>query len=197
MSSTNDRALVILAQSGDKTAFSELVRRYHERIYNMIYGLVGNMDDADDLTQEAFIRAYRALPRFQNRSQFYTWMYQIAMNCFRDWYKSAQRYREVSTQDTYMEEWKGFTDHFVGSDSSDDQVQRNELQVLLECALARLQPEHRETIVLKDIEGLTYFEIAKILGCAVGTVKSRLFRAREHLKELWEKQYKVAWNGTD
>ena len=194
-SSLSSQALVALAQSGDRAAFSKLVLRYHKRVYNMLYGLVGQADEADDLAQETFVRAYRALERFQNRSQFYTWLYQIAMNCFRDWHKSARRYREVSAHHTHQEEWKGFESFFIDPHSADDHVQSREFQALLKCALAQLQPEYRETIVLRDIEGLTYSEIAEILGCATGTVKSRLSRARSHLKELWETKYKTVWEG--
>lgn len=195
LSELDSYELVAMAQAGDRLAFSKLVGRYHKRVYNTIYGLVGNREDADDLTQDAFIKAYRSLSKFQNRSKFYTWIYRIAINCFRDWYKSAQQYREVSMAQAQTDFGDFWMERFAGSDSSDDRVENREFQEMLEQALSMLLPEFRETIVLRDIDGLTYPEIAEVLGCAVGTVKSRLFRGREQLKELWKTEYKARWEG--
>lgn len=195
LSELDSYELVALAQSGDRSAFSKLVGCYHNRVYNTIYGLVGNREDADDLTQEAFIRAYRSLSKFQNRSKFYTWVYSIAINCFRDWYRSTQHQREVSVTHDHSEYGDFLDTCFASPDSSEDRVQNREFQEMLEHALATLPSEFREAIVLRDLEGLTYPEIAEVLGCAIGTVKSRLFRGREQLKTLWETEYKARWEG--
>jgi len=195
LSELDSYELVAMAQAGDRLAFSELVDRYHKRVYNTIYSLVGNREDADDLTQDAFIKAYHSLSKFQNRSKFYTWIYRIAINCFRDWYKSARQHREVSMAQAQTDFGDFWMERFAGSDSSDDRVKNREFQEMLEQALSMLLPEFRETIVLRDIDGLTYPEIAEVLGCAVGTVKSRLFRGREQLKILWKTEYKARWEG--
>ena len=190
-----DLALVSRARGGDGEAFSTLVRRYHERIYNTVYALVGDADDADDLTQEAFIRAYRSLSGFRGRSQFYTWLYRISVNCCLDWMKSPSRRR--SDLSLERDRWEGREDSRQAPPADTDQsVERRELQGILEAALDSLQEEYRATIVLREIDGLAYEEIAGILGCCVGTVKSRLVRARSRLREVLEKDYHAWFNET-
>ena len=187
-----DARLVARAREGDREAFSELVRRYHERIFNTVYALVGDRDDADDLTQEVFLKAYRSLSGFRGQSRFYTWLYRIGVNRCLDWMKSRNRRRDLSLE---REGWDGFEDPVGGTrpEASDARVQRGELQTILKRALETLAPEYRSAVVLREIDGLAYEEIACVLGCSVGTVKSRLFRARMKLRGVLEEDYEV-WN---
>ncbi len=187
-----DANLVARARDGDRDAFSELVRRYHERIFNTVYALVGDRDDADDLTQEVFLKAYRSLPGFRGQSRFYTWLYRIGVNLCLDWMKSRNRRRDLWLE---QEGWDGREDPVGGRrpEASDARVQRRELQAILKRALETLAPEYRSVVVLREIDGLAYGEIACALGCSVGTVKSRLFRARMKLRGVLEEAYEV-WN---
>ncbi len=190
-SDAGDMELVAQARKGDREAFSELVRRYYERIYGTIYSLVGDRDDAEDLAQEAFLKAYRSLSSFRSQSRFYTWIYRIGVNCCLDWMKSRNRRRDVSLE---REPW-GPDGIFRHPQASDAGVLRKELQAILEQAMEALPVEYRATLVLREIDGLAYDEIAYALGCSVGTVKSRLFRSRAKLREVLEKDYRE-WYGT-
>jgi RNA polymerase sigma-70 factor (ECF subfamily) len=190
-SDAGDMELVAQARKGDREAFSELVRRYYERVYGTIYSLVGDRDDADDLAQEAFLKAYRSLSNFRGQSQFYTWVYRIGVNCCLDWMKSRNRRKDVSLE---REPW-GLDGVFRHPQASDAGVLRKELQAILEQAMETLPVEYRATLVLREIDGLAYDEIAYALGCSVGTVKSRLFRSRAQLREVLEKDYRE-WYGT-
>ncbi len=190
-SDAGDMELVAQAWKGDREAFSELVRRYYERVYGTIYSLVGDRDDADDLAQEAFLKAYRSLSNFRGQSQFYTWVYRIGVNCCLDWMKSRNRRKDVSLE---REPW-GLDGVFRHPQASDAGVLRKELQAILEQAMETLPVEYRATLVLREIDGLAYDEIAYALGCSVGTVKSRLFRSRAQLREALEKDYRE-WYGT-
>ena len=190
-SDAGDMELVAQARKGDREAFSELVRRYYERVYGTIYSLVGDRDDADDLAQEAFLKAYRSLSNFRGQSQFYTWVYRIGVNCCLDWMKSRNRRKDVSLE---REPW-GLDGVFRHPQASDTGVLRKELQAILEQAMETLPVEYRATLVLREIDGLAYDEIAYALGCSVGTVKSRLFRSRAQLREALEKDYRE-WYGT-
>lgn len=188
-----DLDLVFRFRQGDPEAFSELVRRYYERLYNSVYALVGGRDDADDLTQEVFLKAYRSLGKFRGKSQFYTWLYRIGVNCCLDWLKSPNR--RINDLSLERERWEGREDRGrIQFRSTDEGVEQRELQAILESALEALPDDYRVVVVMREFDGLTYEEIAHFMHCNIGTVKSRLFRARTRLREIMKIDYK-AWFG--
>ncbi len=175
----DEKFLVDACRAGESEAFGLLVRRYQDRLYPTILRLTGCADDALDLLQDAFLRAFEKLDRFHGDSSFYTWVYRIAVNLA----LSNRRRRRLAHR---VEAPNGFD-----SESSDDPsksdptlpVERAERDRLIQNALSRLQPEQRAVVVLKDLDGLRYEEIADILGIPIGTVRSRLHRARSELRE--------------
>lgn len=189
-----DYDLILLAKAGNQNAFSLLIRRYHQQLFNMLYALAGDWDDADDLAQETVLKAHRALAGFEGRAQFYTWIYRIGVNCWKDWCKTPRAQKEVRD---VSDEGRSLLERQISSDVSDALVQKVEFQVMLEQALAKLNEEYRAAVVLREIDGLGYDEIADILGCSVGTVKSRLFRGRNQLKKLWDVRYRTHWEGEE
>jgi RNA polymerase sigma-70 factor (ECF subfamily) len=189
-SDAEDLQIVAKVLDGDTGAFSDLVRRHHERVYNTVFGLVGDLDEADDLAQEAFLKAFRSLRRFRGQSLFSTWLYRIAVNCSLDHLKSKHRRSTVSL-DEYQDIQEFPSIWRRNTEDADVGVQRRELQEILEIALDALPEEYRVTFVLREIEGMAYEEIAELLKCSVGTVKSRLFRGRAKLRESLQFQYET------
>jgi RNA polymerase sigma-70 factor (ECF subfamily) len=179
--SQGEGLLVAAARSGDHVAFGRLVDRYKDRIYNLALGYVGDADDADDVAQEIFVKAYGALDSFRGQSQFYTWLYRIGMNACMDWVKSRSRRVDSLSRIRDGEVRAGAGSPLPLTDVA---LERRELRSLLHRALAQLPDEYRSAVVLREIEDLSYEEIAEALSCSIGTVKSRLFRARAQLKEL-------------
>ena len=189
-----DEELVARAQKGDTGAFDRLVTRHRGRIYAMIRQMVKNEADAWDLAQEAFVKAWKALPRFEAKARFSTWLYRIAHNTVYDW---ARRRRPEAGGE--------FNDEVFGEDridpgslttpasdrQPDEALAGDELRAKIEAALDRLSPEHRQAVVLKDVHGLAYKEIAEVMGCSLGTVMSRLFYARQKLQQLLKDEYEA------
>ncbi|MGA1238829.1 MAG: sigma-70 family RNA polymerase sigma factor [Limisphaerales bacterium] len=181
--SPDDPTLVQQAQSGDLQAYDTLVRRYQERIYSTIYQITANHEDANDLAQDTFIKAFQALPSFQGQSSFFTWIYRIAVNRTLN-FKKAKRNRNhfsINDVDARIEqdpEWVAFI--------SDNTPVRNasltELQEFLNKALMKLSDVHRTVVILHDVQGLSHEEIAQIMDCSNGTVRSRLHYARQQLQ---------------
>ncbi len=175
----SDWELVQKCQSGEMSAFQELVSRYHQKVYLVILGLLRNREDALEVAQETFLRAYRKIGGFQGGSSFYTWIYRIGVNLAID----AQRRQKRNPLD--------FRDSMDGVFESQNEVARDpfaeehdrELREGLIKAINDLTPEHKAVIVLRTVEGLSYKEIAAILGCSEGTVMSRLHYARKKLQE--------------
>jgi RNA polymerase sigma-70 factor, ECF subfamily len=174
----SDVELVQKCQSGEMSAFQELVSRYHQKVYMVILGLLRNRDDAMEVAQETFLRAYRKIKSFQGDSSFYTWLYRIAVNIAIDAQRRQKRnpleFRE--TMDGLLEE-----QNEVAKDPFSD-VHDMELRDRLVKAINDLTPEHKAVIVLRTIEGLSYKDIGEILGCSEGTVMSRLHYARKKLQ---------------
>jgi RNA polymerase sigma-70 factor (ECF subfamily) len=161
---------------GDQDAFRELVVRYHPRIFNLIHNLIRDRDEADDLAQEVFIKAFRSLSGFKGQAQVYTWLYRIAVNRCLDWLKNRGRRPEVSLERAGAA--------LQDSSAADAEVGQRELGRALERALGTLPPDYRAALTLREVDGLSYEEIAGVMDCSVGTVKSRLFRARLRLQRM-------------
>ena len=190
----DESELVARAREGDRAAFSQLVWHHQDQIHNMVYALVGDRDDADDLAQEVFVKAYRSLPRVRGGSKFHTWLYRIGVNCALDHVRSRNRRRSLALECDRCRDTDLVDPGVSSPEASDSKVMRKELQAILERALASLPPDHRAAVVLRDIDGLHYEEIAYATNCSIGTVKSRLFRARARLRKLLERDYRE-WYG--
>jgi RNA polymerase sigma-70 factor (ECF subfamily) len=176
----SDEVLITLVHQGEQGAYRILVERYQERIRNLIYSIFREQQVVDDLSQEVFIKAYEALPQFRFQSSFYTWLYRIAVNKSRDELRKRKVRRWFSLQ-TMLDSG----DKELGSKIVVEQHD-NELQELLAAGLKTLPEKYRIAIILKDIDGLSYEEIAEIMECEIGTVKSRLSRARAMLRKVLE-----------
>jgi RNA polymerase sigma-70 factor, ECF subfamily len=176
---SSDWELVQKCQTGEIGAFQELVSRYHQKIYVVIVGLLRNREDALEVAQETFFRAYRKIKSFQGGSSFYTWLYRIAVNMAIDLQRRQKRnpldFRE--TMDGLFEE-----QNEVAKDPFSD-VHDRELREKLVSAINDLTPEHKAVIILRTVEGLSYKDIGEILGCSEGTVMSRLHYARKKLQK--------------
>jgi RNA polymerase sigma-70 factor (ECF subfamily) len=178
-SQDEDRDLVAAVKAGDQKAFELLVKKYMRRAYFVALGLVGNHEDALDISQEAFARCYRALGRFDDRFPFYSWFYTILRNQALSFLRKRKvRRRNFAEMSDEVLEWRTPDEHTPESD-----LEKKEFRQTVWRAMMDLDPEHREIIVLSHFQNLQYEEIASLLGCPVGTVKSRLYRARAALKE--------------
>ena len=175
--------LVKRARKGDLTAYDELVRRYQERIYATVYHMTANHEDANDLAQEAFIKAFQALKSFKGGSSFYTWVYRIAVNKTINFLKQRKNRSQMSLDDL---DFNAEHDPDLVALISDKNPRRDvalaELQEKLNAAMQKLSEPHRLAVTLHDVQGLSHEEIAKIMDCNVGTVRSRLFYARQQLQ---------------
>src|SRR5580658_8048664 len=183
LSKISDLTLVQHAQHEDVGAYDELVRRYQERIYATVYHMTSNHEDANDLTQETFIKAFRALKSFKGDSSFYTWIYRIAVNKTINFLKQRKNRVQLSLNDM---DFNAENDPDLVALVSDKTPRRDlslsELQEKLNAALLKLSEHHRMVVTLHDIQGLSHEEIGKIMDCNVGTVRSRLFYARQQLQ---------------
>ncbi len=175
----SDKKLVERVQKGDKGAFDLLVLKYQHKIVNLIMRYVRDPELALDIAQEAFIKAYRALPRFRGDSAFYTWLYRIAVNTAKN-HLAAQRRRPMDIElDLQDPEQYDLHAKLKETDTPEGVVLSNELQETVERAIAALPEDLRTAIVLRELEGMSYEEIAETMECPVGTVRSRIFRARD------------------
>jgi len=176
---STDKELVKRVQKGEKGAFDLLVLKYEHKIVNLVMRYVRDPDMALDITQEAFIKAYRALPRFRGDSAFYTWLYRIAVNTAKN-YLAAQRRRPMDIElDLQDPEQYGLHAKLKETDTPEGVVLSQELQETLERAIGALPEDLRQAIVLRELDGMSYEEIAQTMDCPVGTVRSRIFRARD------------------
>ena len=181
--------LVAAARAGDEDAFGELVRMFHERVYAVIYRMVSQADDARDLAQQAWVKAWQRLGTYKQESQFFTWIYRIAVNTAMDHLRKQGRRKEVSLDAFPVSDPKPSIDWTPPSEGRPDRrLEQEEIRKAFQSALASLGPEHRTALVLREVEGLSYQEIAGAMKCRMGTVMSRIFYARrliqEHMKEL-------------
>lgn len=179
----SDKLFVARVQSGDVAAFDHLVRKYRERLYAVIYNLTSNREDAADITQEAFIKAFTSINRFQGKSAFYTWLYRIGVNTALSQLK-RNRFRRFFSLENIQENGSSeqVLETLAAKHKSEKGALLNELQEKLNEALQKLSPKHRTVVVLFEIEGFSHQEIADIMGCSVGTVRSRLHYAKQQLQ---------------
>jgi RNA polymerase sigma-70 factor (ECF subfamily) len=166
--------LIRRSQAGDTESFGELVTKYRTKIFTMIFRMVRNEHDAWDLVQEAFLKAWQSIHRFEGRSSFYTWLYSLAMNLTIASLQRKRQREDVELNDAIPSSLPG-----PGLD-----CQRTEIREWVNAAIAKLSPEHRAVVVLKELEDLQYHEIAEVLNLSIGTVMSRLFYARKHLQSF-------------
>ena len=175
-----DRALVERVQRGDKQAFGLLVSKYQRRLARLVSRMVWNTADVEDVVQESFIRAYRALPGFRNDSAFYTWLYRIAVNSAKDWLVSNRtRISTVNAVDIEDLENYDIGEHHSDTDTPEQLLMSKQIAATVNAAVAELPEDMRVAISLREIDGLSYEEIAETMNSPVGTVRSRIFRARE------------------
>ncbi len=176
-----DAQLVRRVQKGDKGAFDLLVLKYQHKIVNLVMRYVRDPDQALDITQEAFLKAYRALPRFRGESLFYTWLYRIAVNTAKN-YLAAQRRRPMDIE-LDLQDPEQFDLHakLRETDTPEGIALRQELSETVQRAIEALPEDLRTAIILRELDGMSYEEIAQTMECPVGTVRSRIFRARDSI----------------
>jgi len=183
-----DQQLVAKVQKGDSRAFDLLVLKYQHRIFGLIGRYVRDADEVQDVAQEAFIKAYRALPGFRGESAFYTWLYRIAINTAKNYLVSRSRRPpgtdvELEDAENHESAW-GLRD----IENPENALFGTELKEVVDCAISALPEDLRTAITLREFDGLSYEDIADIMDCPVGTVRSRIFRAREAIDVLVSKQ---------
>ncbi|TFH68494.1 RNA polymerase sigma factor RpoE [Gammaproteobacteria bacterium LSUCC0057] len=181
-SGDSDALLVERVQHGDKRAFDLLVLKYQGRVQAIVGRFVRDRDEIADVSQEAFIKAYRALPKFRGDSQFYTWLYRIAVNCAKNYLLS--RSRRPPGSDIDMDDSEQFSGdlRLAELENPENALARDQLAAALEAVIEGLPQELRSAVTLREYDGLSYEEIAEVMSCPVGTVRSRIFRAREAIE---------------
>ena len=183
-SDVDEHELIARCQRGDLTAYEPLVNKYRERIHAQAFNLTRNADDAYDLCQETFVKAWKSLKNFRGQSSFYTWLYRITTNLGIDLIRSKEKNPTTAFDDALEKEETEENKPFARQDLPSDQLLRKELSQAIDAAIAKLTPEHREVILLREFEALDYREIAHTVGCSIGTVMSRLHYARANLQKL-------------
>ena len=188
---TSDLVLVQRVQRGDKTAFDLLVRKYQHKVVKLVTRYLRNPADAEDVAQEAFIKAYRAMPQFRGDSAFYTWLYRIAINTAKNAIVSRDRNPvEFDLDMQAIEESQSMQARLADTTTPESLLQTEEIRTTVNQAIDALPEDLRTAIVLRELEGLSYEDIALAMECPVGTVRSRIFRAREaidrRLSEVFE-----------
>jgi len=179
-----DRELVARAQRGDKQAFNLLVEKYQRKLGRLLSRFIRDPGEVEDVTQEAFIKAYRALPAFRGDSAFYTWLYRIGINTAKNYLMAMGRRAPTSTE-VEAEEAEGFEEgeQLRDINTPESVLLSNEIAQTVNRTIEALPEELRTAIQLREIEGMSYEDIAKVMDCPIGTVRSRIFRAREAIAE--------------
>jgi RNA polymerase sigma-70 factor, ECF subfamily len=183
----DDRELVSAAQRGDREAFRQLFERYQRRAYGLAYGVLRNPDDAMDVVQDAFIKAHRYLDKFEGTSSFFTWLYRIVMNLAIDHIRKHRRQQPVDFTDQSVSEQAGqvaeesLLPKILGGNPG-RALQDKEIRGRIEQALGELSENHRAVLVMREVEGLSYEEMAEVMACSKGTIMSRLFHARRNMQ---------------
>ncbi len=197
----SDAGLVQRTVAGDQRAFELLVIKYERRVQRLIARLVRDVDLVEDIAQESFIRAYRALPQFRGDAQFYTWLYRIAVNTAKKTLMDMKRDPVVtrSAMQSGDEDDETFSqeDHLSSSETPESSLQAKEIAAAVNAAIDALPEDLRQAVTLREIEGLSYEEIAQAMNCPIGTVRSRIFRSREaisaKLKPMLDHQSGKRW----
>jgi len=181
MAFENDHSLIRRFKEGDRASFDDLVRKYHGRIYNLCRNMLNNSRDAEDATQDSFLKSFRSIDRFDPAFPFSTWLYRIAVNTCIDYRRKPffLSFLKISKEGEESE-----YDHPSGLPSPEKAYESKELGLQIDAGLRSLSPKLLAAIVLKEVEGLSYEEIAGVLDVSIGTVKSRIARAREELKNI-------------
>ena len=179
----SDQQLVKRVQKGDKTAFDLLVLKYQHKVHAIVSRYIHDQSEVEDVVQESFIKAYRALGKFRGDSQFYTWLYRIAVNTAKNVLVSRNRRPPQSDIDVADAEYYSGSDRLKDVDSPENLAFRDELQEVVNEALRNLPEDLRTAVTLREFGGLSYEDIAAIMECPVGTVRSRIFRAREAMDQ--------------
>jgi RNA polymerase sigma-70 factor, ECF subfamily len=179
-----DRQLVARAQRGDKQAFELLVEKYQRKLARLLSRFIRDPAEVEDVTQEAFIKAYRALPAFRGDSAFYTWLYRIGINTAKNYLMAMGRRAPTSTE-VEADEAEGFEEgeQLRDINTPESMLLSNEIAQTVNATIERLPEELRTAIQMREIEGMSYEDIAKAMDCPIGTVRSRIFRAREAIAE--------------
>lgn len=186
----DDHTLVEAAKGGDRRAFQLLFERYERKVYAVAHGFLRNPEDALDVVQDAFIKVYRYLPNFEGQSSFYTWLYRIAANLCIDHLRRNTRKKDVEFDDRIRHD--GDPESSAGVDalpasllgSPGEAVENKEILAAVEDSLKYLSDKHRAVIVMRELQGLSYADMAKAMGCSKGTIMSRLFHARRNMQKL-------------
>src|SRR5438067_11269863 len=188
---TDDAELVTRCQRGDTQAFNELVVRYRGKVYAMIYNMVHSEQDAWDLAQDGFLKAWKSIERFRGQSSFYTWLYRIVMNVTIDWIRKKHIVGDAEFDETLG--LKNVEPGAVTTPKADllphKKMEHAEIRERINAAIEKLSPEHRAVILMREMDGMEYQEIADALGCSIGTVMSRLFYARKKMQGLLKDVY--------
>jgi RNA polymerase sigma-70 factor (ECF subfamily) len=186
----DDRELVDAARGGDRAAFRSLFERYHRRAYSLAFGVLHNQADALDVVQDAFIKVHRHLAKFEGKASFYTWLYRIVMNLCIDHIRKHRRSRPVDFSQTTLAEGQlgdeavfdeGLLPKVLGTHPGRALLDK-EIRVRIDRALQELSENHRAVLVMRELEGLSYEEMAQVMGCSKGTIMSRLFHARRNMQ---------------
>ena len=174
-----DQQLVVRVQKGDKRAFDLLVLKYQYKVHAIVARFIRDSEEVRDVVQEAFIKAYRALPKFRGDSQFYTWLYRIAVNTAKNYLVARSRRPPSSDVDLDDAEYYSGSDQLKDHSSPENQLFRDQLEVAINQAIVELPEDLRTAVTLREYEGLSYEDIAAVMDCPVGTIRSRIFRGRE------------------
>jgi RNA polymerase sigma-70 factor (ECF subfamily) len=177
-----DLAVVKRVQAGDVSAFDQLIRKYRERVFGVVYNLTSNREDASDLTQDAFIKAFQAINRFHGQSAFFTWLYKIAVNTTLSHLRKNRLRNFFSLEQIQEDSNTQIADEMADKSGTSREVYLRELQEKLNEAMQKLSIKHRTVITLFEIDGLSHAEIADVMGCSEGTVRSRVHYAKLFLQ---------------
>ena len=178
-----DQLLVERVQKGDKQAFDLLISKYQHRIVSLVARYVSDQTEAQDVAQEAFIKAYRAIDRFRGDSAFYTWLYRIAINTAKNWLVARKRRPPASDIDAVDAEQYDMNSRLKEQGTPENELMREEIKRTVFDTIAELPEDLRTAIMLREMEGMSYEDIAITMDCPIGTVRSRIFRAREAIDE--------------
>jgi RNA polymerase sigma-70 factor (ECF subfamily) len=184
-SAVDDHELVLAARKGDRDAFRTLFDRYHRRAYALAFGVLRHQDDALDVVQDAFIKAHKYLDKFEGNSSFYTWLYRIVMNLAIDHLRKHRRVKPVELDENRLEEnapdSAGLLPQILGGNPG-RALQDKEIRGRIDQALGELSENHRLVLVMRELEGMSYEEMAQAMDCSKGTIMSRLFHARRNMQ---------------